>query len=623
MRRVLLILIALPLVVLLAAALLIPLLLDKETILKLAAEQVERQTGATLTVAGEVDFSIIPRLGLALGDVSLAMPGEERPALQARGLEIGVQLLPLLSKEVLIDALSLDGVIVRIESEPAPPPVDTSQMSDDELRAFYAKRRADLEAAGRTVGAESVITVPLALNVKELQVTDSRLEMSEAGGGITAVEIVQLTGSNLNLEGRGIPLQAKLRLPGEQVVEIDLDGAVVISQETDLLTLQDLNVKITGAGENAIALHASGELDLQRQVADLDLEASIGETEARGQLRYASFESPQIDTTLKLNLFDPALLALAGPEAAAAEAEKKPDSEDEDIPLPLDALRVMDTRAHLTIDRLIFEAHEVEQLEARLRVVDGVAILAGVTGRIHGGELNMKGNLNAKHSTARVNAQGTINNVDIASVLKAVDSAPVLSGRADLNWKLHGRGNSSKAISRSLQGPIDLVTRDAVLTDMGVEKMMCEAVALANREALSASFPASSSFQTLAVDIELGGGQARLQPLKARLGEITLTGTGELDMDSLDFDTTFKARLSPGLEKLDPACRVNQRITAIDWPVNCRGNVTGEPGEWCAVDTAEIIEDLATQEIKRKAQEEIERKLGKEAGGLLDSILGK
>ncbi len=51
--------------------------------------------------------------------------------------------------------------------------------------------------------------------------------------------------------------------------------------------------------------------------------------------------------------------------------------------------------------------------------------------------------------------------------------------------------------------------------------------------------------------------------------------------------------------------------------------MAGEPGDWCAVDTAGIIEDLATQEVKRKATEEIERKLGKEAGDVLKGLFGK
>ena len=224
----------------------------------------------------------------------------------------------------------------------------------------------------------------------------------------------------------------------------------------------------------------------------------------------------------------------------------------------------------------------------------------------------MKGSLNAKHAVARLNSQGSLTGVDMAQVLAAVESEPVLTGRADLNWKLHGRGNSSNALTGSMAGPIELVAHDAVLVNMGVEQMMCEAVALVNQESLSATFPSSSEFQTLSIDIKLGKGKANLAPLKAQLGAIKLKGTGALDISSREFDTRFTATMSTGLEKLDPACRVNDRITSIDWPVDCNGNVAGEPGEWCSVDSGDIIEDLATNEVK----------LGKEAGDLLKGLLG-
>ncbi|MEE4251901.1 MAG: AsmA-like C-terminal region-containing protein, partial [Alcanivoracaceae bacterium] len=195
-------------------------------------------------------------------------------------------------------------------------------------------------------------------------------------------------------------------------------------------------------------------------------------------------------------------------------------------------------------------------------------------------------------------------------------------GIADLNWKLHGQGNSSQALTQTLRGPIELQTHDAVLRDMGIEQMLCEAVALVNQESLSANFPTESAFEALSISIMMGEGRAQLQPLKAKLANVRLLGKGALELASMDFDTTFTARLSAGLAKLDPACRVNERITAIDWPVVCKGNVTGEPADWCSVDSSEIIADLAENELKRAAQKEVEDKYGKEAGQVLRKLLG-
>ncbi len=626
MRRALLIVIAIPLLLILAAVILVPLFLDKEKILDVAAAEINKQTGATLQVKGDVGLSIFPTLGVSLEDVSLDMPAEQQSGLTAQALQIGVQLMPLLSQQIEIETIALDGLVLKTVTKPAPAPLDTSKMSDEQLQAFYNRRRTEMEEAGQASGAEAALVSPLALEVASLSVTDSRLELTELGGATTVVDIVQLKAQGLNLDGRSIPLEAEVRVPGEQVVVAKLKGTISINQATQVLSMEAMELDLTGVLEDEISLSTSGEIHINSQVADLNLVANIGASRAEGQLRYASFESPAIDTQLHLNLFTPALIALAGPDAAQA-AEPGEDSAGEstedDVALPLNAIRNMDTRAALRIDKLVWEGHTVTDITAKLRAVDGAVNLSKVSGSVHGGQLDMKASLYAQHATAKVNTTGSLNGVNIAEALAATEVDPILSGRANLNWKLHGQGNTSNAITQTLRGPIDLQTEDAVLKDMAVEKMLCEAVALVNQESLSAQFPTDSAFEDLSVKIVLGKGEAKLQPLRAQLADIRLLGKGSMDITSMDFDTTFTAKLAPGLEKLDPACRVNERITGIDWPVNCKGNAMGEPDDWCGVDTTEIIEDLASQELKRKATKEVEEKFGKEAGDLLKGFLGK
>lgn len=623
MPRILLYIILAPLVLVIVAALLIPVMVDEEKMLQLAADEVRKQTGAELSVLGGADLRIFPTLGLALANVSLDMPSDQQPSLQARSLNIGVELIPLLSKEVAIETIELDGVVIKMTTEPEAAPIDTSQLNDKQLGEFYAKRQADIDEARQAASTEAAVAVPLALEVASLSITDSRIEMTEVDGDTSIIEIDSLKVSGLNLEGRSIPLEGSVILAGDEPLVIMFNGSVVVSQETQMLGIEEMDVSLKGALAETVALNTSGEVDMNRQVADLKLVATIGDTRADGQLRYAAFESPQIDTQLRLNQFTPALLALAGPEAADTKPVQSSPEEAEDTPLPLDALRVIDTRADLSIDKVIWGAHQVDNLKAKLRVNKGAANFPSITGDIHGGKLDMKASLNAKNSLAKINTRGTLSNVDIAQALVASEVEPVLSGKASLNWKLNGEGNTSGAITQTLKGPIDLLTEQAVLKDMAVEKMLCEGVALVNQKSLAADFPNSSAFEELSVRINLGNGKARLQPLKAKFPDIRLVGKGALDIVTMDFDATFAAKLSAGLTKLDPACKVNDSITAIEWPVNCEGNVTGEPADWCSVDTAGIIEDLAGNELKRKAQKEVEKKYGEEAGGLLRGLLGR
>jgi uncharacterized protein involved in outer membrane biogenesis len=387
-----------------------------------------------------------------------------------------------------------------------------------------------------------------------------------------------------------------------------------------------------------------GELDLVKQAADLQVELEFGDTRGQGKLRFASFESPQISANLHFNVLAPALLALAGPDAAAADAAAASDAaadagaghpgaghpgaghpgaiSNDDSPdpdpgaeqaLPLNAIRAMDTRVVLSIDRAIFAGHVVKKLQVKLRAVDGIVKINSLTGKLHGGELAMTATINAQHNTARLNTKGGLIGMDIAKALKAVDAEPVMSGKADLDWRLGSRGTSSAQLLEAMRGPIKLAGSGVTLHQLGIEKLLCEAVALANGESLAEVLPDSTRFKTLSADLKMNRGELQMKPLRAELSQVKLTGEGALDLLKQDFSVTFTARLSPGLAELDPACRVNERITAIGWPVNCEGSITGDPAGWCSVDSQQIIEDLATREVQRK--------LEKEAGKFLDKFL--
>jgi AsmA protein len=611
MPRLILIPLSIVLLLLAAAAILVPLLVDEETLLEMASEVLYEETGATLTVDGDIGLSLFPTLGVSLADAGLSMAGNSHSELRARSLEIGVQLIPLFFGNIQINTIRLDGMTARVELLEKQPGVDSAKLSDEQLDAFYAARRKAMNEAGDAAEAELVLAAPLALKVKHLIVTDSRLELVDpATPDSRVIELLRLETTGLNLDGKPMPLELKVRVPGEQVIDVALDGNIGVDQQTQVATLETINLVINGVAAQPVKLQTSGSVDIARQVADLQLALELGETKGSGSLRYANFESPQIDTSLQLNLLDPALFALAGPEAAA-EASGDTPAANGDEPLPLDAIRLIDTRADLSIDRARFDAHTVRDMRVKLRAMDGVIQVTSLTGVLHGGKLDLQATFNGKHNTAKLNTTGSLTAMDIATALAAAEADPILTGTANLNWQLNSVGRSVNELIAALRGPVKLRTDQVVVKDMSVEQMVCQAVALTNQEQLTATFPPSTKFQALSADIQLLDGKAILRPLRAELPQIALRGTGAFELLSQDFKASFKATLSPELEQLDRACRVSKRLTAIDWPVNCKGRVGTDPARWCSVDTEEIIQDLAKNEGKRKLQKEANKLLKK------------
>ncbi|MEM8561543.1 MAG: AsmA family protein [Pseudomonadota bacterium] len=597
-----------PVIIIVALVLALPLFIDKDNILELAAQTIKQKTGATLTVEGPVDLTVFPRIGVDLQDASLTMPDADQPNLEVGSLVLDLRLLPLLTGRVELSALYVEKLVSRVPAAPEQPGIDTSAMTDAELDAYYAKRRAaQVEAGAAATG--SALAVPLALNVKVLNIGDSRIELlSEDGLPETTITIETLLARDLNLNGQPIFLQATIELLGEQTVAIGLDGEMRFDEARQLLLIDTFEVGVSGATPNPITLSSEGQLDVNRQIAELQLKLSTGDSEGKGTLRYAQFESPMIDADLHFNQLDPAMLAIAGPEAAAS-ADTTVSGDD---PLPLQALREIDTKASLRVDKAIIGEHSIDDVRGDLRALDGVIKLQPLTATAYGGALSMEATFDGKHNTAVLDTTGTLTDLDIGEALSVNRPQPAATGKASLSWTLSGRGRTSNELLENLTGPIQLTTADTVLQAIGIEGMLCRAVALTNQESLTTAFPSNTAFTDLSATIQLANGQAKLSPLTANLAHVSLSGNGDYNLLSQDFDVTLKAKLSAELETLDKACRVSKRLTAIDWPLVCQGNAEGEPAGWCKVDTQSIIEDMARGEAGRQIKEK--------AGKLLDKL---
>ena len=188
---------------------------------------------------------------------------------------------PLLSGNVEIDSISVDGLKARITSAPEQARADTARMSDEQLDAFYAKRRKALSEAEQTAGAEAALAVPLALNVQKLTITDSRIETIDAETQeITAVDILRLQATGLNLDQQPIPLNLSLRVDGEQPINATLEGKISINPEYQRVRLDDFQIQLAGITNQPLEITANGDVEIKRQIADLQVALRTGPTRA-------------------------------------------------------------------------------------------------------------------------------------------------------------------------------------------------------------------------------------------------------------------------------------------------------------------------------------------------------
>lgn len=615
MGRILLYIIAIPVVLVVLAALLVPLFVDEERLIAIASDQLQEKTGAELTVSGPVSLSLFPRLELDMADVAVDAP-DSGASLQAGELSTGLAVMPLLRGSVEIDSVNLrDLTVTTVAPDPASE-MTTLGLSSAELDALYAQRREARQEAGSGGGA--ALALPLALNVAQLSIENARLvTVDDDGETLSTIILERLAASDLNTAGRPVPLSASVRLPGAdggRDLALDIKGELSPDLDAGSIAVTRLDIETTGLTQRPLSAHIEGSVDIDTQVADLTLAFTVDQMLGNGSLRYAARESPQIDADLSVNEFNPALLALAGPEAAArTDAEEDESPEAQSTTLPYDALRSIDTEARLRIDRVVMQKHILSNVVATLRAREGKVTLSPVQGKLHGGDIDLSAELNARYNPATLTTQGSVENLDIASAVAAMSTAVGASGRAGLTWEISAEGDSTEALTASLTGPIRLRTDSVTVQGVNAQRQFCEAVALVNQESLTTTFQADTVFSELKADINLAEGQARLDPLSAELPALGLTGNGTLDLAARDFRASIRASIRD-TAGLDPACRVNERLADLRWPVECRGNLADAPASWCRVDTKEILKDVAESEVKRKVE--------KEAGKLLQKMFG-
>ena len=102
-----------------AAAIILPLVVDPNDFKGEIASAVEAKTGRTLTMEGDIGLSVFPWLGLDIGPVSLSNGKgfSARPFASMKAVQVRIKLLPLLTRQVEMDTVVLQGLNLSLETD--------------------------------------------------------------------------------------------------------------------------------------------------------------------------------------------------------------------------------------------------------------------------------------------------------------------------------------------------------------------------------------------------------------------------------------------------------------------------------------------------------------------------
>jgi AsmA protein len=251
-------------VLVIAAAVIVPMVVPLETYKAQIAGQVEGATGRKMTIGGDLKLSVLPRIEIATSKVALANApgGKAKNMLELGEMRVAVGLFPLLSGNVAIDTFVLVDPIINLE-------VDRQgrknwEFKTDEKKADRPAERAEPKGKDGGVGLQGI-------QLGDVRLVNGRLSYFDATSNTTeSVDAINMKVSLPSLDQR-FAADGSLTVKGEKIelkVAADKPRALVEGGETPIearVASKHVNLSFKGthrAAANAAATKGAVELDV-------------------------------------------------------------------------------------------------------------------------------------------------------------------------------------------------------------------------------------------------------------------------------------------------------------------------------------------------------------------------
>ena len=106
-------------VIVIAGLIALPFFIDPNDYKDEISREVEKVTGRNLTLQGDIGLSVFPWIALDLGPLSLsnAEGFKADTFAKVQAAEIRIKLIPLLKKQLEMDTIILDGLVLNLETD--------------------------------------------------------------------------------------------------------------------------------------------------------------------------------------------------------------------------------------------------------------------------------------------------------------------------------------------------------------------------------------------------------------------------------------------------------------------------------------------------------------------------
>jgi len=490
------------------------------------ADLAESATGRPISIAGDMDISLYPWIGIKINDVTIEnTAGFSNQTFATIGqFDVRVKIIPLLKKRLDIDKLVLHRVALDFEMNAA----GENNWSDLAGVSENDNVESEFGLAGLTIGgidlADSRITWVDVNTGKQLKLSNLSLSTQAISKGqplpvelkafiqsnqpvwqaaVKAKTMLEFNEDSAVFDAKDLKLTVKALLPNTEMEKVTL--AMVADSK---INLQTRSAKLTNARLGVLGLVMGGTFEVENifSVPVIQGPVKIKKFEASRLAKHLNFDIPQMANTQSLKNIS--LMALfktdfdtvymdnitanvdeskvkgfvhiTGLSQPVFRYELKVDNinlddyrlvsnelERDEMPLPLDFIRAVDAEGVLDIEAVTVGDTELHKVHIASNIENDILNANPITMLVGEGEMKAAMRLDARETPA-VSFVAEARQLDARASINPLltnilgDDALTLNGLVDADVNLSAKGSSATALKASAQGTIK-VNMDKVI----------------------------------------------------------------------------------------------------------------------------------------------------------------
>jgi len=241
---------------------------------------------------------------------------------------------------------------------------------------------------------------------------------------------------------------------------------------------------------------------------------------------------------------------------------------DDATALDVALLRDANAQGRIRIGLLRLGGLQASAASARFELDKSVLGVDPIAAQAYGAQVEAVVRIDASAAAPRLSAKGSLNEVDLRSLMADVTRSPWLEGRGALTWDVASDGASLGSARHALAGSFNLSLRGGALSGVDLRAALLEGRAELGKRtpAQQRDFNAAARtpFNDVKARFELRELRANGQMLELNAAAIRTTGEGELLLDSGVLDLRLQTTVGKGTHDL-------AALAGVSVPVHVQG----------------------------------------------------